>query len=105
MNRNYFGILLMASPASAGSEQSMVPTIIMFASIILVFYFLMIRPQQKRQKKHQEMLSSLKTGDKVVTTAGIHGKIDKIDDKVVVLQIENVKITFDRSAIVSKLDN
>ncbi|MPN11125.1 hypothetical protein SDC9_158426 [bioreactor metagenome] len=80
----------------------MAPTLIMFAAIILIMYFLMIRPQQKRQKEHQKMLESLKVGDKVITTSGMHGKIDQVTDKTFVLQFENLKITFEKSAIVAK---
>lgn len=97
--------LLMAPQNSGGGGGSIVPTIILFAAVILVFYFLMIRPQQKRQKEHQQILASLKVGDKVVTTAGLYGKIDKLDEKTVVLQVENAKLTFDRASIVSKVDN
>ncbi len=91
--------------AASGGAGSMIPTLIFFAAMILVLYFLMIRPQQKRQKEHQKMLSSLKVGDKVITTAGIHGKIEKLDEKTITLKIDNTKITFERSAIVSKIDS
>lgn len=95
----------MAPSSSGGGAGSMVPTFVMFGAVILVFYFLMIRPQQKRQKAHQDMIANLKIGDKVVTTAGMHGKIEKIDDKTVVLQMDSIKITFEKSAIVSKIEN
>lgn len=101
---NLISFLLMA-PQQAGGQggsPSMAPTLIMFAAIILIMYFLMIRPQQKRQKEHQKMLESLKVGDKVITTSGMHGKIDQVTDKTFVLQFENLKITFEKSAIVAK---
>ena len=64
----------------------------------------MIRPQTKRQKEHQNMLAGLKKGDKVVTSAGIHGTITEIDDKTIVLQIaENTKIKIEKHAITAKL--
>ena len=97
--------LLMMPPAGAeaqGGAGSMIPTLVMFAAIILVFYFLMIRPQQKRQKEHQNMLQALKPGDYVITTSGIHGKIDQITDKTFILQVDNVKITFEKSAVAVK---
>lgn len=70
--------------------------------IFVVFYALLILPQQKKQKKHLEMVSKLKRGDEVVTAAGLHGSIAGVDDKrdIVVLKIaENVKIEVDRSSI------
>lgn len=76
--------------------QSFLPIIIMFA----IFYFLLIRPQQKRQKQRNAMLASLKKGDKVVTIGGVHGTIQDIGDDAVTLRIaHNVNVTFDRGAI------
>ena len=90
-----------AQGQDAGS--SMISTFVMFGAILLIMYFLMIRPQQKRQKEHQNMLNSLKKGDKIVTSAGIHGTIKEIDGNVMTIQIaENVSIKFEKSAIVSK---
>ncbi|MCX6112106.1 MAG: preprotein translocase subunit YajC [Proteobacteria bacterium] len=64
-----------------------------FVLIIIVFYFLMIRPQQKQRKQHQEFLSNLKRGDEVITSSGIIGTIDAVSDKTVTLQIDgDVKI-------------
>jgi preprotein translocase subunit YajC len=72
--------------------------ILMFA----IFYFLLIRPQQKRQKERQAMLSQLKKGDRVVTIGGIHGTIVDLDDDKVTLRVaETTKIVFERSAISS----
>ncbi|MEG2892795.1 MAG: preprotein translocase subunit YajC [Clostridium sp.] len=63
-------------------EMNLIFLVLMFA----VFYFMIIRPQKKKQKQYQEMLSALKVGDKIVTIGGIHGKIVKIeDDKVAIL--------------------
>jgi len=102
---NLTSFLLMAPPAGeGGGAGSMMPTLIMFGSIILIFYFLMIRPQQKRQKEHQNMLQSLKSGDKVITSSGIHGKIDQVNEKTFVLQVDSIKMTFEKSAIVAKTD-
>lgn len=97
-------LLAMAPPAQGqDGGSSMIMTFVMFGGIILVMYFLMIRPQQKRQKEHANMLNSMKKGDKVVTSAGIHGTIKDIDGNVMTLQIaDNVAIKFEKSAIVSK---
>ena len=68
----------------------------------VIFYFLLIRPQQKRQKEHQRLLSDLKTGDKVVTTSGIHGLIANVKDTTFLVKIaDNVKIEVDKNAIAS----
>ena len=67
-----------------------------------VFYFLLIRPQQKQQKQHREMVASAKRGDKVVTSSGIHGTIQAIDDQIVMLEIaDKVQIKIDRNFIQS----
>lgn len=72
----------------------------MFGAIFLVFYFFMIRPQIKKQKDQKKYVEELKKGDKVVTTAGIHGKVADINDTFVVIEVDNgVKIKFDKAAI------
>lgn len=72
------------------------PFLLMFA----VFYFLLIRPQQKKSKARNQMLSAVKNGDKVVTIGGVHGTIMEITDDIVVLRVnDTAKMTFDRSAI------
>ncbi len=75
---------------------SFVPLIAMFA----IFYFLLIRPQQKRQKERNAMLDALKKGDKVVTIGGLHGVIVELNEETAVVRVtENTKLTFERSAI------
>lgn len=75
---------------------AILPLLFMFA----IFYFLLIRPQQKRTKKIQEMHSGLKKGDKIITIGGLHATIDAIDeDKVVLLVSDNKKLTYDRNAV------
>lgn len=70
------------------------------AAIFLVFYFLVIAPASKQRKKTQEMLSSLKKGDRVVTSGGIYGTIQGVEAEVIYLKIaENVKVKVSRSAI------
>lgn len=72
------------------------PIILMF----VLFYFLLIRPQQKRQKNVQQMQSSLKKGDKIVTIGGLHGIVDSVDEgKVVIRCGDGSRLTYDRSAI------
>lgn len=75
--------------------------------IFVVFYFLLIRPQQKRQKEHRSLLESLRKGDKVVTSSGMFGTIAGINDKenIVVLKVsENVKIEFLKSSIAGRIN-
>lgn len=72
------------------------PIIIMFA----IFYFLLIRPQQKKSKQRNAMLAAIKKGDKIVTIGGMHGTIQELSDDSVTLRIaHNVNVTFDRGAI------
>lgn len=79
-----------------GSLTQILPLILMF----VLFYFLLIRPQQKRQKATQNMQSSLKKGDKVATICGMHGTIDAIDElQIVIKSPDGTKLTFDRAAI------
>jgi preprotein translocase subunit YajC len=93
------------APAQGGSsEGSLISTLIMFGLIIAIFYFLILRPQQKRQKERQKLLDAIKKGDKVVTAGGLHGTIAGLDEKTVLLQVsDNVKMKFERSAISSIL--
>ncbi|RNA68743.1 preprotein translocase subunit YajC [Alteribacter keqinensis] len=75
---------------------AIVPLLLMFA----IFYFLLIRPQQKRQKKIQQMHSSLEKGDKIITIGGLHGTIDALDDERIIVVVDNgSKLTFDRQAV------
>ena len=75
---------------------TILPLLLMFA----IFWFLLIRPQQKRQKAIREMHSNLKKGDKIITIGGLHGTIDAIDEDTVVLVVnDNRKLTYDRNAV------
>jgi len=68
--------------------------------IFVVFYFLIIRPQQKKQKEHQAMIQNLKKNDEVVTSGGIHGTIVNVKDKTFILRVdENSKIEIDKNAV------
>lgn len=97
-------LLLMAPPAGGNPDQggSMISTLIFFGLIFVIFYFMILRPQQKRQKERQKMIDSMKKGDKIVTSGGLHGKIVNVDDKTVLLDVgDNLKLKFERSAIAS----
>lgn len=76
--------------------------LIVLVVMIAVFYFLLIRPQQKRAKERNTMISALKKGDHVVTIGGMHGTISDMDDETVTLRVsETTRIKFERSAIAS----
>ena len=73
-----------------------------FVAIIAIFYFLIIRPQNKKQKETQKMLSALKKGDKIVTIGGIHGTIQTVRESTVIVKVDDgIKLEFSRSAISS----
>ena len=80
---------------------SLVPLIIMFA----IFYFLLIRPQQKKAKEHKALLEALKKGDQVVTAGGMHGKVTAVEDTIVTLEVANgVNIKFNKGHIAAIVD-
>jgi preprotein translocase subunit YajC len=87
-----------ADPSGGGpSPFSMLLPIL---GMLLIFYFLMIRPQQKRQKEVHKMLAGVKKGDRVLTASGLYGTVSGVKDDVVVLQIaENVKVEMLKSAV------
>lgn len=89
--------LLQANPAT-GSQTLM--SVVPFVLIIAIFYFFIIRPQNKKQKETQKMIDALKKGDKVVTIGGIHGVVSSTKEKTVILKVDdNVKIEVNRSAV------
>jgi preprotein translocase subunit YajC len=81
--------------------QQMIPLIFMFA----IFYFLLIRPQQKKAKEHKALLEAIKKGDNVITAGGVHGKVNGVEENIVTLEIApgvNIKITKSYIAAVKK---
>lgn len=85
----------MGSPFGSG---------LIFLVIIVVMYFLMIRPQSKKAKEHRNLISKIKEGDEVITTGGIIGKVSKINDSFIQLSIsDNVSITMQRQSIAAAL--
>ena len=72
-----------------GGFSAIVPLILMFA----IFYFLLIRPQQKKAKEHREMVNNLKKGDRVITSGGIHGRVTSLDEGTVMVEIaDKIKV-------------
>lgn len=96
----------MASPGGSGAQGASNP-LTSFLPIILifvVFYFFLIRPQQKKAKEHQKMLEALQKGDTVITTAGIVGTIVGFQDNMIEVKIaENVKVKMTRDAVAKKI--
>jgi preprotein translocase subunit YajC len=89
----------MASPPNQAANPLI--QLIPFALVLAIFYFIILLPMKRRQKKVQEFLSALKVGDRVVTAGGIFGSITKLNEQSVQLQIaQNVKVDVSRSAIV-----
>ena len=95
--------LLLGAPdaAAAGAGPgSFISTLVPFAMIIGIFYFLIIRPQNKKQKETQRMLSALKKGDKITPIGGIHGVIQSVKEHSVIVKVDDdTKIEFSRSAV------
>ena len=97
-----FAVALAANPAPAAAPQggglvSLLPLILIF----VIFYFLLIRPQQKKAKAHQDFVAGLKKGDKVVTSGGLYGEITGLTDKFVTLEVaDKVRVKVVRQHIV-----
>ncbi len=71
----------------------------MMPLFLVLMYFMMIRPEQKRKKEQQNLLASIAQGDKVVTISGMHGGVSALTDKTVTLRVDTVNMTFDRSSV------
>ena len=92
----------LAPPPGGGGAQDLLVQFLPLALVFVIFYFLLIRPARAKQKKLQAMLDALKPGDRVITSAGIHGTVVGISDEIVQVRIaENVKVDFSKSAVVS----
>lgn len=109
---NLFGITALASDGAAATDASAAAagpmgTIVSFAPLIIIivlFYFLLIRPQRKRDKETKEMLNAMKVGDKVVTIGGICGKIIKIKDNNVFIETGNIGTQDEKSVLKMERD-
>ena len=94
---------LFAVPREGGNSSMifMVQMVLIFA----IFYFLLLRPQAKERKRHEDMLTQIKKGDEIVTNGGIIGKVVHVEEKRLTLKTgENTRLTVDRSRIASVLD-
>ena len=102
-------VLLMAPPAqqggSGGGGGSLLFTLLPFVLIFAIFYFLVIRPQAKRQRELSKMLDSLKQGDRVVTSGGLFGTVAGVKDNIVVLKVaDQVRVEVAKSAITAMVE-
>ena len=86
-----------AAPAQQGDPMI---SILFFVGMIAIFYFLLIRPQQKRNKDHRQMISNLKKGDKIITTGGLHGRITGLDENTMTVEIaDKVRVKVARANV------
>lgn len=93
-----FQIVFLQNTTGQGGNSMM--SLLFMVGIFAVFYFLMIRPQQKKQKEQIKFRDSVKKGDRIVTIGGIHGKIIEVQKETITLEIDKgVRITLERSAI------
>jgi len=94
-----------AQGAASGGGMSSIMSLIPIALMIVIFYFLLIRPQQKREKERKGMISSLKKGDKVLTSGGMYGIVDSFaGDDIVVIKIgSNTKVEFSKSSVQARV--
>ena len=89
---------ILAQAAAGGS--GVLGQVFLFGSIILIMYFFMIRPQQKKQKDTKKFIEEIKKGEDVVTIGGIHGKVHSVEGDLVILELDRgFKITVEKSAI------
>ena len=101
----HFSLILAQSPAPdaaspAAPPQNPLGAAVPFILMAVIFYFLLIRPQQKRQRELTAMISAVKTGDNVVMNGGIHGIVTNVKDATLIVKVaDNVKIEFDKSAV------
>lgn len=96
MNYVFFTLFLQAQPSPLGS-------FLPFLLLILVLYFFMIRPQVKRQKEEAKFAESVVKGMRIVTAAGIHGKVQEVGDTYVIIESENSRLKINKNAISKEL--
>ncbi|MEW6216987.1 MAG: preprotein translocase subunit YajC [Candidatus Bipolaricaulota bacterium] len=85
------------------TTQSMITLVVMLVAFAAIFYFLLIRPQRRRQKEHRDLLGSLKRGDRVVTAGGIFGTIEDMSEDSITITVEEGKLRLSKGSIVDKV--
>lgn len=103
---SFIPLLQDAANNAAANPLAQYSSILMFVPLIAIFYFFIIRPQNKKQKEAEKMRSSVQKGDKIITIGGIHGTVSSVKEKTIVLKVEDgAKIEFERSAISSVISD
>ncbi|MFC3416797.1 preprotein translocase subunit YajC [Algoriphagus hitonicola] len=91
-------VTVLAQAAAGGS--GIMGQVFLFGSIILIMYFFMIRPQQKKQKETKKFIEEIKKGDDVVTIGGLHGKVSSVENDIVILELDRgFKVRVEKSAV------
>jgi len=105
MHVNYFsGILAQATP-TGGPQQNPIMAFLPMILLVIVFYFILIRPQQKRAKELAKLVDSIKSGDKVSTASGIIGVVITVKDKFVTLRSGDAKLEITKSSVTEVLES
>ena len=95
-----FPALMAMAPPSGEGQPNLLVQLFPFVLIFLIFYFLLIAPARRKQKKHAEMVDNLKSGDKIITQGGLYGVVKGVSDQVVQVRIaDNVQIEVAKNAI------
>lgn len=99
-----FAIFLAQAPAPAPGAGSGLISMLPFVFIFIIMYYVMLRPQMRKQKEQAKLVSALKTGDRVVTSSGIHGLISNVKDTTVIVKVaDNVKLEMEKTAVTNVL--
>jgi preprotein translocase subunit YajC len=102
MNKLSSGLALLQASGAGNTTGSMGMTLVTFGLVFVIFYFLIIRPQNKKQKETRRMIEAVKKGDKVITAGGVHATVYTVKEKTVILKVDdNTKMEFSKSAIAS----
>lgn len=97
---SFFIPAAVAQEAAPAPQSNPIVTLLMFAGLFAFMWFFIIRPQRKRQKEHQELVGALKKGDEVVMTSGMLGRIEKVDENYIVLEVaDNMSLKFQKVAV------
>jgi preprotein translocase subunit YajC len=99
MNNLFSGLALLQAAPGGNPTGSMVSTLVTFGLVFVIFYFLIIRPQNKKQKETKRMIEAVKKGDKVVTAGGLHAVVYAVKETTIVLKVDETKMEFSKSAI------
>ena len=90
----------VVAQAAGDAGGSMTQTIIMFGAMFAIMYFMVLRPQQKRMKEHKALLASIKRGDEVIVSGGMHGKVHEVGDTFVLVEVaRNTVIKFEKGSV------